>query len=52
MREMKKYGVKPRRTESDWIGHILRGNCFLKHVSEGWMDGWMDRGDGKTRKKT
>jgi hypothetical protein len=37
-----------KRRKADWIGYILRRNCFLKHVIEGKMD----RGDGKTRKKT
>ena len=29
--------VKSRNT--NWIGHILRGNCILKHVIEGRMEG-------------
>jgi hypothetical protein len=37
-----------KRRKADWIGHILRRKCFLKHVIEGRMD----RGDGKTRKET
>ena len=37
-----------KRRKADWIGHILRGNCFLKHVMGGRIDG----GDGKTRNKT
>jgi hypothetical protein len=37
-----------KRRKADWIGHILRRNCFLKHVIEGRMY----RGDGNTRKKT
>jgi hypothetical protein len=24
---------------ANWIGHILRRNCFLKHVIEGKLDG-------------
>jgi len=24
---------------ADWIGHILRRNCLLKHVFEGTMEG-------------
>jgi hypothetical protein len=24
-----------RRRKANWIGHILRGNCLLKHVIEG-----------------
>jgi hypothetical protein len=32
---------------ANWIGHILRRNCLLKHVIEK-----KERNDGKTRKKT
>ena len=32
-----------------WIGHILRRNCFLKHVIERKIQ---ERSDGKTKKKT
>jgi hypothetical protein len=42
---MKKYyfGVKEdsnilqaiKRRKANWIGHILRGNCILKHAIEG-----------------
>jgi hypothetical protein len=35
--------------KANWTGHILRRNCFLKHVSEEKVEG---RGDGKTRMKT
>jgi hypothetical protein len=27
------------RKKANWIGHILRRNCLLKHVIEGNMDG-------------
>ena len=41
------HGVKKGRnilstinmTESDWIGHILRRNCLLKHVIERQLKG-------------
>jgi len=33
-----------RRTVANWIGHTLRRNCFLKHVTEGKI--W----DGRTMK--
>jgi hypothetical protein len=29
---------KIKRRKSDWIRHILRGNCFLKHVTEGKLE--------------
>jgi hypothetical protein len=38
------------RRKAGWIGHILRGNCLLKHVTEGKTDGRI--GDGKTTMKT
>jgi len=34
-----------KRRKANWIGHILRRNCLVKHVVEG-------KSDGKTRKKT
>jgi hypothetical protein len=27
-----------KRRKTNWIGHILRRNCFLKHVIEGKME--------------
>jgi len=40
-----------KRRKANWIGCLLRRNCFLNHVVEGKIEG----GDGsvrKTRKKT
>jgi len=28
-----------RRRKANWIGHILRRNCLLKHVIEGKIEG-------------
>jgi len=28
-----------KRRKDDWIGHILRRNCLVKHVIEGKIDG-------------
>jgi hypothetical protein len=28
-----------KRRKVDWIGHILRRNCLLKHILEGKIDG-------------
>jgi hypothetical protein len=41
------HGVKEDRnilhtiksTKANWIGHILRRNCLLKHVIEGVLEG-------------
>jgi hypothetical protein len=38
-----------KRRRANWIGHILRRNCLIKHVIEGKDE---RRIDGKTRKKT
>jgi hypothetical protein len=37
------------RKKADWIGHILRRNCLLEHVTEGKIEG---RSGRKTKKKT
>jgi hypothetical protein len=28
-----------KRRKANWIGHILRRNCLLKHVIEGKLEG-------------
>jgi hypothetical protein len=28
-----------KRRKANWIGHILRRNCLLKHVTEGKIEG-------------
>ena len=28
-----------KRRKANWIGHILRRNCLLKHVTEGNIEG-------------
>jgi predicted metal-dependent hydrolase len=28
-----------KRRKDNWIGHILRRSCFLKHITEGNIDG-------------
>jgi hypothetical protein len=28
-----------KRRKANWIGHIVRRNCLLKHISEGKRDG-------------
>jgi len=55
---MMKYSSKSRRGISlqtvktrkvDWIVHVLRMNCILKHVIEGKIGA---KSGGKTRKET
>jgi len=38
-----------KRRKANWIDHILRKNCLLKHVTEGKVE---RRSDVKTKKKT
>jgi hypothetical protein len=33
-----------KRREANWIGHILRRNCLLKHVMKGKVEGTRRRG--------
>ena len=42
-----------RKRKANWIGHILRRNCLLKHVIEGKIKGEMEvtRRQGRRRKK-
>jgi hypothetical protein len=42
-----------RRRKDNWIGHILRRNCLLKHVIEGKIEGriQMTRRRGRGRKQ-
>jgi hypothetical protein len=28
-----------KRSEANWIGHILRRNCLQKHITEGEVEG-------------
>jgi len=41
---------KIKRKNANWIGHILRRNCLLKHAIEGKIGG-KDKSDVKMRKK-
>jgi hypothetical protein len=41
-----------KRRKANWIGHILRRNCLLKHVIEGKLKGRIDvTGRRGTRRK-
>jgi hypothetical protein len=41
------------RRKANWIGYILRGNCFLKNVTEGKVEGMIEvtGGQGRRRKE-
>jgi hypothetical protein len=41
--------IKGRK--ADWIGHILRRNCLLKHVIEGNIEGRSDGRRGRRRRQ-
>jgi len=32
-----------KRRKANWIGHILRGNCLLKYVMKGKLEGREDK---------
>jgi hypothetical protein len=40
-----------KRRKANWIGHILRRNCLVKHAIQRKI-GRKDRSDGRTMKKT
>jgi hypothetical protein len=41
-----------KRRKANWIGHILRRNCFLKHMIEGKLEGRREMtGRGGRRRK-
>jgi hypothetical protein len=38
------------RRKADWIGHILRRICLLKHVTEGKIEGRIEVSGGRGRR--
>jgi hypothetical protein len=41
-----------KRRKADWIGHILRRNCILKHIIDGKIAGRIERtGRRESRRK-
>jgi hypothetical protein len=41
-----------KRRKANWIGHILRRNCLLKHVIEGKLEGRIEMTERRgTRRK-
>jgi hypothetical protein len=40
-----------KRRKTNWIGHILRRNCLLKHVIEGKLEGRIDMTGRRGRRR-
>jgi hypothetical protein len=40
-----------KRRKANWIGHILRGNCLLKHVIEGKLEGRIEMTGRRGRRR-
>jgi hypothetical protein len=40
-----------KRREANWIGHILRRNCLLKHVIEGKLEGRVEVAGRRGRRR-
>jgi hypothetical protein len=42
---------KIKRRKGNWIGHILRRNCLLKHVIEGKLEGRLEMTGRRGRRR-
>jgi hypothetical protein len=40
-----------KRRKANWIGHILRRNCLLKHVIEGKVEGRIEMTERRGRRR-
>jgi hypothetical protein len=40
-----------KRRKANWIGHILRRNCLLKHVIEGQLEGRIEMTGRRGRRR-
>jgi hypothetical protein len=40
-----------KRRKANWIGHILRRNCLLKHVIEGTLEGRIEITERRGRRR-
>jgi hypothetical protein len=40
-----------KRRNANWIGHILRRNCLLKHVTEGKLEGRIEMTGRRGRRR-
>jgi hypothetical protein len=40
-----------KRRKANWTGHILRGNCLVKHVIEGKLEGRVEMSGRRGRRR-
>jgi hypothetical protein len=40
-----------KRRKANWIGHILRRNCLLKHMIEGMLEGRIETKERRRRRR-
>jgi hypothetical protein len=40
-----------KRRKANWIGHILRGNCLLKHIIVGKIEGRIEMTGRRGRRR-
>jgi hypothetical protein len=40
-----------KRRKANWIGHILRRNCLLKHIIEGRIEGRIEEKGRRGRRR-
>ena len=43
--------LQTKRKKGDWIGHILRRDCLLKHVIEGKIEGRIEAKERRRRRR-
>jgi len=48
--ERREYPAYSKRRTVNWIGHVLRRNCLLKHAVEGKMDGTIEGTEGQWKR--
>jgi len=49
--EQKKIPKTTKGTTANWIGHILRRNCMLRHIIQGMIEGRIEEGGRRRRKR-
>jgi hypothetical protein len=51
VREERNILHKIKRRKANWIGHILRRNCLLKHMIEGKLEGRIEMTETRGRRR-